>query len=141
MYQNYYQEFFYNFSNVNFCEFNITKIEIKKIIKISNPNEAHGHDMISIKMFKICGGSASRHIQLIFFIKNSIFYFEWKRTKVISVHKKDNKQPLINYEAISLLSISAKIFERLIYSEINQFFMKVIYCYQINQFKPRRLVY
>ena len=34
-----------------------TKDDIAKIIKNFNPNKAHGFDMISIRMLKICGGS------------------------------------------------------------------------------------
>ena len=39
---------------------------ILKIIKHLEPNEAHGHDMISIRMIKICDTSICKPLELIF---------------------------------------------------------------------------
>ena len=33
----------------------VTRAEFAKIIKNLDPNKAHGHDMISIRMLKLCG--------------------------------------------------------------------------------------
>ena len=43
-----------------------TKDDIAKIIKNLDPNKAHGHDMISIRMLKICSESILKPLQLIF---------------------------------------------------------------------------
>ena len=88
-----------------------------------NPNKARGHDMISINMLEICGGSISRHIQLMFrfCIMNDVFPFEWKRAKVVSVQKKGNKQLLTNYQTILWQPISDKNFELLQFSEMYEF--------------------
>ena len=40
--------------------------DILKIIQNLNPNKAHGHDKISIRMLKICGNSLCRPLELIF---------------------------------------------------------------------------
>ena len=40
--------------------------DILKIIQNLNPNKAHGHDKISIRMLKICGDSLCRPLELIF---------------------------------------------------------------------------
>ena len=40
--------------------------DIAKIIHNLDPNKAHCHDMISICMFKICGNSIYKPLQLIF---------------------------------------------------------------------------
>ena len=37
--------------------FQFTADDIKSIIDKLNPNKAHGHDMISIRMIKLCGDS------------------------------------------------------------------------------------
>ena len=37
-----------------------------KIIKNFDPNKAHGHDMISIRMIKICDASICKPLELIF---------------------------------------------------------------------------
>ena len=92
--------------------------DIAKIIQKLDPNKAHGHDMISIRMLKICDNSTYKPLQLIFrsCIENGKFPSEWKKANVVPVHKKGNKQILENYRPVSLLPICGKIFERLIYN-------------------------
>ena len=48
-------------SNISF-----TKDDNAKIIKNLNPNKAHGFDMISIRILKICGDSVLKSLELIF---------------------------------------------------------------------------
>ena len=48
-------------SNITF-----TDNDIGKIIKSLDLNKAHGRDMISIRMLKLCGRSVYKPIQLIF---------------------------------------------------------------------------
>ena len=45
---------------------NITRDDILKIIKKLDPNKAHGHDMISIRMVKLCDASICKPFELIF---------------------------------------------------------------------------
>ena len=40
--------------------------DIARIIRDLDPNKAHGHDMISIRMLKICGESISKPLEIIF---------------------------------------------------------------------------
>ena len=40
--------------------------DIARIIRDLDPNKAHGHDMISIRMLKICGESISKPLGMIF---------------------------------------------------------------------------
>ena len=67
-----------------------TKDDIAKIIKNLNPNKAHGFDMISIRMLKICGDSILKPLELIFksCIESGKFPIEWKKANVVPVHKK-----------------------------------------------------
>ena len=113
--------------------------DIAKIIQMLDPNKAHGHNMISIRMLKICGNSIYKSLQLIFpsCIENAKFPSEWKKANVVSVHKKGNKQTLENYRPVSLLPICGKIFERLIYNSLFEFFIanELIYSNQ-SGFKP-----
>ena len=64
--------------------------DIAKIIQKLDLNKAHGHDMISIRMLKICGNSIYKLLQSIFrsCIENGKFTYEWKRANVVPVHKK-----------------------------------------------------
>ena len=99
--------------------------DIAKIIQKLDPNKAHGHDMISIRMLKICANSIYKPLQLIFrsCIENGKFPSEWKKANVVPVHEKGNKQTLENYRPVSLLPICGKIFERLIYNSLFEFFI------------------
>ena len=56
-------------------------------------------------------------------IDNGIYPCEWKKTNVVPVHKKDDKQTFKNYRPVSLLPIINRIFERLLYNEIFRFFL------------------
>ena len=49
---------------------------------------------------------------------------EWKKANVVPVHKKGDKQILKNYRPISLLPIAGKIFERLLYDRMFEFFIE-----------------
>ena len=114
--------------------------DIATLIKNLDPNKAHGHDMISIRMLKLCGKSICKPLDLIFqsCIKQGKFPTEWKKANVVPVHKKGDKQILKNYRPVSLLPICGKIFERLIYNNLFEYFIENDLISQ-NQsgFKPR----
>ena len=99
--------------------------DIATIIKKLDPNKAHGHDMVSIRMLKMCGNSIYKPLQLIFrsCIENWKLPSEWKEANAVPVHKKGNKETLENYRFVSLLPICGKIFERLIYNSLFEFFI------------------
>lgn len=101
-----------------------TRNDNEKSIKSLDPNHAHGNDMISSYMLKICGNSISKPLQLMFrsCIKNGEFPFEWKKVSVVPMHKKSYKQTLKNYQPISLLPICRKVFEQLIYNKMHEFY-------------------
>ena len=64
-------------------------------------------------MLKICGDSISRPLNVIF--KTCLcmgkFSLEWKKDNIAPIHKKGDKQIVINYCPVSLLPICGKIFE------------------------------
>ena len=86
--------------------------DILKIIRNLNPNKPHGHDMISIRMLKICDESICKPLRIIFrsYLESGKFPSEWKKANVVPVFNKNNKQELKNYRPISLLPVSSKIF-------------------------------
>ena len=100
--------------------------DILKIIRNLDPNKAHGHDMISIRMIKICDTSICRPLKLIFqaCLESGKFPNEWKKANVVPVHKKGDKQMLKNYRPISLLPTAGKVFERLLYDRMLEFFIE-----------------
>ena len=98
---------------------------IEKIIVSLNPNKAHGHDNISIRMLKICGDTICKPLELIFkqALTTGVFPSEWKKGNIVPCYKKGDKQNLKNYRPISLLPICGKFFERLIFNEMFSFFL------------------
>ena len=47
-----------------------------------------------------------------------------KMASVVPIYKRDDKQNVKNYRPVSVLPTFRKIFERLIYKEINSFFVE-----------------
>ena len=97
-----------------------------KIIKHLNPNETHGHDMISIRKIKLCSISICKPLEIIFqnCLRSGKFPSEWKKANVVPTFKKGEKQCIKNYRPVSLLPVCGKVFERLLYNKMFSFFSK-----------------
>ena len=71
-------------SNITF-----TEKDIEKVMENLDSNKAHGHDMISIRMLKICGKSIIKPLLIIYKKCLEVFFAnEWKKANVAPVHKK-----------------------------------------------------
>ena len=103
-----------------------SKDDIAKLIQNLNPNKAHGHGQISIRMLKLCSNSICKPLEIIFnrCLETSTFPNDWKKGNVVPVFKKGDKQILKNYRPISLLPVCGKIFEKLILNEMFKFFIE-----------------
>ena len=101
-----------------------TSVDILKTIKNLDSNKAHGHDMVSIRMIKICDASICKPLELIFrsCLENGKFPTEWKKANVVPAHKKRDEQNLKNYRPISFISVAGKIFERILYNNMYEIF-------------------
>ena len=113
-------------TNKRISSINFSSSDLSKIIKELNPNKAHGHDNISIRMIQICGESIIFPLKLILetAIRSSCFPQSWKKGNIIPVHKKDSKNLVKNYWPISLLPIFGKIFEKVIYNSLFEYFQE-----------------
>ena len=109
---------------------NFTEEDILKVIRKSDPNKAHGHDQISIRMiqiYDICKLQFAiyKPLHSIFSscIESGIFPTEWKMTNAVPIHNRDDKQ---NNKLSTCFTSSKfrKIFERLIYNEMYFFFIE-----------------
>ena len=105
------------------CHF--TKDDILRIINNLDPNKVHCHD--EILMLKICGDSICRPINIIFKTcwRMGKFLLKSKKANIVSIHKGD-QQTVKNYHLVLILSIFGKIFERLLYNGMLNFFQKMI---------------
>ena len=68
--------------------------DITKILQNLDPNKAHGHDKISIRMLQLCGNSICKPLELIFqqIMESSSFPSEWKKGSVVPIREKDDRQ-------------------------------------------------
>ena len=72
----------------------------------------------------LCGNALVKPLKIIFenILKTGIFPEQWKQANVVPIHKKENKQFLKNYRPISLLPICAKIFEKVLFKYLYDYF-------------------
>ena len=90
-------------STVRFSENNILKV-IRKL------------DPLSDKAICKC-----LHMTFTSCQKTGVFPIHWKKANVVPIHKKESKQLVKNYRPVSLLPNCGKIFECLIYNELNPY--------------------
>ena len=103
-----------------------SKDGIAKLIHNLDPNKAHGHDQISIRILKLCSTSICKPLEIIFNqrLETGAFLNDWKKCNVVPVFKIGDKQIPKNYRPISLLPVCGKIFEKLIFNEMLKFFIE-----------------
>ena len=120
------------FTDKSLSNITFTDNDIRKIMSSLGPS--HGHDMVSIRMLKICGDSIYKPLGLIFraCLEHRVFPQNWKRANVVPVHKKNDKQLIKNYRPASRLPICGKIFDRLLYNNMFSFFIENYLVSQIN---------
>ena len=72
--------------------------EISKVIQNLDPNKAHSHDNISIRLLQVCGPSIYKSLEIIFnqCLETGVFPSEWKKGNIVPIHKKGDKQTLQN---------------------------------------------
>ena len=68
-------------------------------------------------MVKVCAASIYKPLEIIFnqCLDTGVFPSEWEKGNIVPIHKKVDKQKLQNYRPVSLLPISEKILERLMF--------------------------
>ena len=98
--------------------------DIARMIQNLDPNKAHGHDQIRIRMLKLCRTSTCKPLKIIFnqCLQTGRFPNDWKKGNVIPVFKKGDKQILKNCRLISLVPVCDKILEKLILNKAFKFF-------------------
>ena len=100
---------YYTDKRLNDINFNHDKI--LTVIQSLDPNKAHDHDGVSVRMSKLSCPSIIKPLLIIFrnCLKFGTFPVDWKKGNVVPVHKKDNKQIVNNCRPVSLLPICSKI--------------------------------
>ena len=98
--------------------------DILSTIRNLNPNKASGTDGISGKMLLLCDNSVVFPLKIIFenIITTSEYPSSWKLANVTPIFKKNDKQLIKNYKPISLLPICGKVFEKIIFNSLYNYF-------------------
>ena len=96
------------------------------MIQNLNSNRAHGHDSICIRMVKVCGYAINKLLKLILrkLLSQPNILLIGKKSNIVPVHKKGNKQNIKNYHPVPLLPICSKVFERILFSNMLSFFLE-----------------
>ena len=99
-----------------------------------NINKAHGYYDLSIRLLKICDSILVKPLSIIFknCLQSRSFPNNWKKSNVVPIHKKGDKQLLQNYWPVSLLPICGKIFEIIIFNPTFEYLKKIVFSVQIN---------
>ena len=99
-------------SEARFSKITFTDDQILKILRALYIYKAHGHNGISIKMLKLCDKSITTPVSILFqnCIDTRTFPDTWKKSHIVPVWKKRDKQTVDNYRPVSLLPILRKIF-------------------------------
>ena len=107
------------------CCVSFSHDKIAKVIQNLDPNKAHGHNNISIRMLKVCGPSLYKPLEILNqCLETSVFPPEWKKGNIVPIHKKGDKRTLKSYRPVSLLPICGKILERLMFNEMFECFIE-----------------
>ena len=105
--------------------FNLLNTEdTHKIVKSLKTKTSVGHDGISVKLLKDIIPGLLQPLTLILnqSIMTGIFPDSLKIAKVIPLYKKDNPEEVGNYRPVSLLCAISKIFEKVAYNQLYNYF-------------------
>ena len=96
---------------------------VYKKLKDVNERKAAGLDKIPYKLLKIAAVIVAPSLTQIFnkIISTGIFPTDWKLAKVTPIFKKGKKDEMNNYRPISVISVVAKIFEKLIFEQLYEY--------------------
>ena len=95
-----------------------------KIIADLKPKSSAGYDNLSSKLLKDIKGIISRPLSIIInqSLCSGIFPSKLKLAKVIPLYKKEDQRVFGNYRPISLLSSISKIYEKVAFKQILEYF-------------------
>ena len=123
-YNAHFTDYLLNPTMYNFTFDLITEETTMEILNNLKPKPSSGYDGISTKLLKTCKVEICKSLTLIInqTVSTGIFPDSLKVAKVIPLYKKGDKALLDNYRPISILPSISKIFERIIFNQINDHF-------------------
>jgi len=98
----------------------VSNIDVQKELKALKRNKSAGIDNLPPNLLKDCADVISPHLTHLInmSLHQASFPDEWKRAKVIPIHKNDKRDYTGNYRPISLLPIVSKITEKVVHRQL-----------------------
>ena len=111
------------YPNSTICEIFITEDEVFQALTSLDPSKAAGPDGIGPKLLKHCALALYQPLHHLFCLSICQSYIpqEWRRHLVKPIHKSGDKSLVHNYRPISLLCVTSKVLERIIFNHILSF--------------------
>ena len=83
-------------------------------------NKSTGLDAIPAKILKLAAHIIAPSLTYIFnlSLQSGIYVNDWKRARVTSIFKSEDKSKCENYRPISILSIVSKVFEKEVFRQM-----------------------
>ena len=106
----------FNFENININE-------VLNALEKLKTSKSTGHDNIPAKPLKDASDAVAPFLVFIFntSLKHGIFPDDLKTARISPIHKSGDKKIRGNYRPISILSVIAKLFEKLVCAQLNPF--------------------
>ena len=103
----------------------VSETNVYKLLSSLNPCKSTGIDKIPAKIIRISAPIIANSLTRIF---NTAIYSEtvppeWKLARVIPLHKNGPRNMLNNYRPISILPIVSKVFEKVLYGQLYDYFV------------------
>ncbi len=105
---------------------NIHPSGVKKLLDDLDTNKATGPDLIPTRVLKECSSILAPVLAELFqnSIDTGIVPDDWLTANVVGIYKKGDKQEPANYRPVSLTSVTCKVLEHIIYSQIMSHYNK-----------------
>ncbi len=102
----------------------INEIDVEEMLSELNCNKATGFDGISPRLLKEGSKPLAKPLSRLFnlSLESAKFPDPWKLANVLPMHKKNDKNLVNNYRPISLLSCVSKVFEKIVFRHVFNFF-------------------
>ena len=126
-----YKDYLTNKFHASFSFKSVNKLDIHRIINNLSSKNSSGHDEISSVLLKKLGNILSSPITTIInqSLKSGIFPDNLKIAKISPIFKKGDHHQIENYRPISLLPTISKIFEKVVFIQLYDFFSENNFLY------------